>query len=198
MRGAGRLAVRSLICSRDRHGADPPLLAMTAAKILRPPFLRCRTCLCTGFDPRVRLGESIMRALVVSFVALLGTGSLGFAQDQSLRGVYGPPGAAPPPAKSGKSAPSGLEVSAPSAMVRASRSSARRLKVRRFRATSPRPRSPIGPAMGPRSSTAIARLSTSATTASSRSWTRGFRLREDDTVEDRLCEKERPPTPMAA
>ena len=53
-----------------------------------------------------------MRALVVSFVALLGTGSLGFAQDQSLRGVYGPPGAAPPPAKSGKSAPSGLEFGA--------------------------------------------------------------------------------------
>jgi hypothetical protein len=44
-----------------------------------------------------------MRALVVSFVALLATGSFGFAQDQTLRGVYAPPGALPPAAKSGNS-----------------------------------------------------------------------------------------------
>lgn len=53
-----------------------------------------------------------MRALVVSFVALLVTASLGFAQDQSLRGVYDPPGAAPPPAKSGKPATSALDTGA--------------------------------------------------------------------------------------
>jgi hypothetical protein len=29
-------------------------------------------------------------------------GSLGYAQDQTLRGVYAPPGWTPPPAKSGK------------------------------------------------------------------------------------------------
>lgn len=33
-----------------------------------------------------------MRALILSGVALLGMGSLGDAQDQTLRGVYGPPG----------------------------------------------------------------------------------------------------------
>jgi hypothetical protein len=44
-----------------------------------------------------------MRPAVLSFVTLLGLGSLGYAQDQTLRGVYGPPGL-PPPAKSlGKS-----------------------------------------------------------------------------------------------
>ena len=43
-----------------------------------------------------------MRALVLSCVALLAMGSSGYAQDQ-LRGVYGPPGATPPPVKSGKS-----------------------------------------------------------------------------------------------
>ena len=43
-----------------------------------------------------------MRPLVLSCVALLEMGSLGYAQDQTLRGVYGPPGL-PPPAKSGKS-----------------------------------------------------------------------------------------------
>ena len=54
-----------------------------------------------------------MRALVVSFVALLGTGTLGFAQDQSLRGVYGPPGAAPPAAaKSGQPAASAPDYGA--------------------------------------------------------------------------------------
>jgi hypothetical protein len=56
--------------------------------------------------------ESIMRALVVSFIALLGMGSLGFAQDQTLRGVYAPPGAAPPGAKSGKPASSALDSGA--------------------------------------------------------------------------------------
>jgi hypothetical protein len=46
-------------------------------------------------------GESIMRALLLFCVALMATESFGYAQDQTLRGVYGPPGAAPP-AKSGK------------------------------------------------------------------------------------------------
>jgi len=60
-----------------------------------------------------RAAESIMRALVVSCVALLGMGSLAFAQDQTLRGVYPPPGAAPPAAaKSGKPAASGLDSGA--------------------------------------------------------------------------------------
>ena len=36
-----------------------------------------------------------MRALALSFVALMGTASLGLAQDQTLRGVFAPPGAAP-------------------------------------------------------------------------------------------------------
>lgn len=54
-----------------------------------------------------------MRTLVVSFVALLGTGSLSFAQDQSLRGVFAPPGAAPPAAaKSGKPAAAALDLGA--------------------------------------------------------------------------------------
>jgi hypothetical protein len=43
-----------------------------------------------------------MRALFLFCVALMATGSLGYAQDQTLRGVYPPPGTAPPPAKSGK------------------------------------------------------------------------------------------------
>jgi hypothetical protein len=43
-----------------------------------------------------------MRALFLFCVALMATGSLGYAQDQTLRGVYPPPGAAPPPGKSGK------------------------------------------------------------------------------------------------
>lgn len=42
-----------------------------------------------------------MRSLVLSCVALLGMGSLGYAQDQTLRGVYGPPGMTSTP--SGKS-----------------------------------------------------------------------------------------------
>ena len=48
-----------------------------------------------------------MRPLVFSFVALLGMGSLGYAQDQpgALRGVYGPPGSTPA-TKSTKSTPS--------------------------------------------------------------------------------------------
>jgi len=53
-----------------------------------------------------------MRALVLSFVVLLGMGSLGLAQDQTLRGVYGPPGAAPvPAAKSGTPATGALSAS---------------------------------------------------------------------------------------
>jgi hypothetical protein len=53
-----------------------------------------------------------MRALVASFVILLGTASLGFAQDQTLRGVFAPPGAAPPAAmKSGTPATGALSSS---------------------------------------------------------------------------------------
>ena len=53
-----------------------------------------------------------MRALVVSFVALMGTASLGFAQNQTLRGVFPPPGAAPPAAaKSGTPATGALSAS---------------------------------------------------------------------------------------
>ena len=44
-----------------------------------------------------------MRALVVSCVALLAMGSLGYAQDQTLRGVYSPPGLTPPAKSVGKS-----------------------------------------------------------------------------------------------
>jgi hypothetical protein len=44
-----------------------------------------------------------MRRLVLFCVALLGSGSLGYAQDQTLRGVYGPPGLTP-------SAPSGAST----------------------------------------------------------------------------------------
>jgi hypothetical protein len=43
-----------------------------------------------------------MRTLFLFCVALMATGSSAYAQDQPLRGVYGPPGAAPPPSKSGK------------------------------------------------------------------------------------------------
>jgi hypothetical protein len=42
-----------------------------------------------------------MRTLFLFCVVLMGTASFAYAQDQ-LRGVYGPPGAAPPPSKSGK------------------------------------------------------------------------------------------------
>ena len=44
-----------------------------------------------------------MRALLLFCVALMATVSFGYAQDQTLRGVYPPPGSAPPAAKSGKS-----------------------------------------------------------------------------------------------
>jgi hypothetical protein len=44
-----------------------------------------------------------MRALVL-FCVFMATASLGYAQDQPLRGVFGPPGAAPLPTKSGKAA----------------------------------------------------------------------------------------------
>ena len=55
-----------------------------------------------------------MRALVVSCIVLLGLGSSGFAQDQTLRGVYAPPGtpAAAKSAKPGKSSFSGLDPGA--------------------------------------------------------------------------------------
>ena len=42
-----------------------------------------------------------MRTLFLFCVALMATGSLGHAQDQTLRGVYAPPGWTPPAAKSG-------------------------------------------------------------------------------------------------
>jgi hypothetical protein len=52
-----------------------------------------------------------MRALAISFVALMGTASLGLAQDQ-LRGVFAPPGAAPlGGAKSGTPATGALSAS---------------------------------------------------------------------------------------
>jgi hypothetical protein len=43
-----------------------------------------------------------MRTLFLFCVALMATGSLAYAQDQPLRGVYAPPGWSPPPSKSGK------------------------------------------------------------------------------------------------
>jgi hypothetical protein len=115
----------------------------------------------------------------------------GFAQDQSLRVSTAP---VRRPAKSGKSAPSGLGL-APSAMVRASRSSARRLKVRRFLATSPRPDLSIGPAMGPRSSTAIARLLTWQQPHHPGHGLGGFRLREGEQWKTACAKKSdhRPP-----
>ena len=139
---------------------------------LRAAFLlAARPCSQARSEGR-RSGESIMRALFLLCVALLAMGSSGYAQDQSLRGVYAPPG---------------CDASSP-------RSPARRLRRpglwraigngprvtivgkaaegQRSRATSALPRSRIGQAMGRRSSTAIAPLSTSTTIASSRSWTR--------------------------
>jgi hypothetical protein len=44
-----------------------------------------------------------MRALVLSLAALLAMGSLAYAQDQTLRGVYGPPGLPAPTKSVGKS-----------------------------------------------------------------------------------------------
>ncbi len=44
-----------------------------------------------------------MRALVLSLAFLLAMGSCGFAQDQTLRGVYNPPGLTPPAKTVGKS-----------------------------------------------------------------------------------------------
>ena len=53
-----------------------------------------------------------MRVLAMSFVALMGTASLGLAQDQTLRGVFPPPGAAPlGAAKSGTPATGALSPS---------------------------------------------------------------------------------------
>ncbi len=45
-----------------------------------------------------------MRALFLFCAALMAMGSLGYAQDQPLRGVYVPPGWTPPAAKSGSKA----------------------------------------------------------------------------------------------
>ncbi len=44
-----------------------------------------------------------MRALILSCVVLCGAGFLAHAQDQTLRGVFAPPGAAAPASKSGTS-----------------------------------------------------------------------------------------------
>jgi hypothetical protein len=54
-----------------------------------------------------------MRPHVLSFVALLGMGSIGYAQDQSgaWQGVFGPPGLTPP-AASGASTPSAPDYGA--------------------------------------------------------------------------------------
>jgi hypothetical protein len=43
-----------------------------------------------------------MRKLFLFCVALVAAGSFAHAQEQGLRGVYGPPGWSPPPSKSGK------------------------------------------------------------------------------------------------
>jgi Protein of unknown function (DUF1236) len=51
-----------------------------------------------------------MRALVLSCLALFAMGSFGHAQDQTLRGVYAPPGLAPPAKSVGKSTLSGLDA----------------------------------------------------------------------------------------
>jgi Protein of unknown function (DUF1236) len=48
-------------------------------------------------------GESMMRALFLFCVTLLAMGSSGYAQDQTLRGVFAPPGLPPSSLKSGKS-----------------------------------------------------------------------------------------------
>ena len=53
----------------------------------------------------------MMRALFLFCVPLLAMGSSGYAQDQ-LKGVYNPPGWAPPAAKSGKPASSALDTGA--------------------------------------------------------------------------------------
>jgi hypothetical protein len=53
----------------------------------------------------------MMRTLVLFCVILLAMASSGHAQDQ-LRGVYNPPGWAPPAAKSGKPASSALDTGA--------------------------------------------------------------------------------------
>src|ERR1700734_280523 len=103
---------------------------------------------------RARTAENVMRVLVLFCVAVLAMGSSGYAQDQ-LKGVYAPPGWAPPAGKSGKPASSALDTGA-IGNGRESRSSAGRLKVRPSQATSPLPQSQTGRAMGRRSSTAIA------------------------------------------
>jgi hypothetical protein len=53
----------------------------------------------------------MMRAPFLFCVALLAMGSSGYAQDQ-LKGVYDPPGWAPPASKSGKPASSALDSGA--------------------------------------------------------------------------------------
>jgi hypothetical protein len=51
----------------------------------------------------IRAVERIMRAIIFLCVVLLGMGSLSYAQDQTLRGVYAPPGLTPPAKSLGKS-----------------------------------------------------------------------------------------------
>jgi hypothetical protein len=53
----------------------------------------------------------MMRALILFCVTLLAMASSGYAQDQ-LRGVYAPPGWAPPAGKSGKPAAAALDSGA--------------------------------------------------------------------------------------
>jgi hypothetical protein len=53
----------------------------------------------------------MMRALILFCVTLLAMGSSSYAQDQ-LRGVYAPPGWAPPAGKSGKPAAAALDSGA--------------------------------------------------------------------------------------
>ena len=135
----------------------------------RPPLaVGCRSAL----DRRVpRSGEH--HAPACSFVCR-STGNGVFrlrAGPDAARRLSPLPGCRPPsPPASRLSRP---RTMGPSAPVRASRSLESRRRVKRSRTGSIPPRSRIGPATGGRSSTANAPLSTSTTTASSKSWTRG-------------------------
>ncbi len=159
--------------SADPHGSKSWLLSTAPAKILGTvhPSKSGVLFLC---PIRGSAQEVIMRALILSCVALLGLGSLCCAQDQSggLRGVFAPPGSTPPPPPRPASQLPRPRTMAPSATVRASRSLGTQPKGRRSQTTSLLRQSRIGPAMGRRQSTAVAPLSTSATIALSKSWTR--------------------------
>ena len=152
-----------------RGGADPGFHRGRLLS-LGPSFPRNRACRVVRRSEGPLSGEHHARTCCF-LCRLIGGRLFGFAQDHAARRLRPSRlGARPPPSPASRASPA--RTMGPSATVRASRSSARRLKVRCFRATSPRPRSRIGPAMGRRSSTAIAPSSTSATTASSRSRTR--------------------------